>query len=93
MSARYSARRTADELRVWSAEGPVDLVQLSGCCFLMERDFIEQIGEVLDGYREADPVVAARHRGNGGVDADNLAVEIYQRAAAIAGIDAGIGLD
>lgn len=42
--ARYSKRRTADELRVWSAEGSADLVQLSGCCFLMERDFIERIG-------------------------------------------------
>jgi len=41
---RYSARRTADELRVWGATEPVELVQLSGCCFLMERSFIEQIG-------------------------------------------------
>lgn len=42
--ARYSTRRTADELRVWDATEPVDLVQLSGCCFLMERSFIDQIG-------------------------------------------------
>jgi GT2 family glycosyltransferase len=41
---RYSARRTADELRVWCASEPVDLVQLSGCCFLMARRFVEQIG-------------------------------------------------
>lgn len=42
--ARYSERRLRDALRVWSAEHDVDLAMLSGCCFLMAREFIEQIG-------------------------------------------------
>ena len=40
----YSRRRTADALRVWEADAHVDLDMVSGCCFLMTRPFIEQIG-------------------------------------------------
>ena len=42
--ARYSRRRTAEALRVWEAEGTVDLAMLSGCLFLMRRSDIERIG-------------------------------------------------
>ena len=40
----YSHRRTREALRVWEATGPVDLDMLSGCCFMMTRPFIEEIG-------------------------------------------------
>ncbi len=43
--------------------------------------------------READPDRAARLREDGGVDADQLAVEIDERAARIARIDRRVGLD
>lgn len=41
---KYSKRRTAHALRVWLATEPVELEQLSGCCLVMERSFIDQIG-------------------------------------------------
>ena len=43
--------------------------------------------------RKADALRAARARIDRGVDADEPAVEIDQRAAGIAGIDRGVGLD
>jgi len=42
--ARYSKKRTVDAMRIWGAVDPVDLPQLSGCCFIMERGVIERIG-------------------------------------------------
>ena len=39
---------------------------------------------------EADPLGAGA---DGDVDADQLAVDVHQRAARIAGVDAGVGLD
>ena len=52
----------------------------------------DPLGQVA-GDGEADALVAAAVGRDGGVDADDLAVEIHQRAAAIAGIDGGVGLD
>jgi hypothetical protein len=43
--------------------------------------------------READALVPAGARQDRGVDADELAVEIDQRAAGVAGVDRGVGLD
>ena len=43
--------------------------------------------------READADRAARRRDDGGVDADHLAVHVEQRAAGIAAVDGGVGLD
>ena len=44
-------------------------------------------------YREADADVAAGGRENCGVDADQLAAQIHQRATRIAGVDRRIGLN
>ena len=52
----------------------------------------DPLGQV-DGDGEADALVAAGVGRNGRVDADDLAVEIHQRAAAVAGIDGRVGLD
>ncbi len=47
----------------------------------------------LGRHREADADRAARRRDDRGVDADDIALEIEQRAAGIAAIDGGVGLD
>ena len=39
------------------------------------------------------PALAAAGRGDHGVDADDLAMGVEQRAAGVAGIDGGVGLD
>ena len=44
-------------------------------------------------HGEADPHVVAAGRQDGWVDADRFAVEIHERAAGVAGIDRGIGLN
>ena len=41
---RYSARRTRAALPVWTATDHVELLMLSGCCFLMRRSTIDQVG-------------------------------------------------
>ena len=46
----------------------------------------------VDRNREADAFVAAAGAGDGRVDADHFAAEVEQRAAAVAGVDGGIGL-
>ncbi len=62
---------------------------------LAEFDELVHDGERhVDGHGEADPdVAAAPRRDDRGVDADELAVERDQRAARIAGVDRGVGLD
>jgi GT2 family glycosyltransferase len=40
----YTRRRTRSALPVWRASQDVDLEMLSGCCFLMRRSFIQEIG-------------------------------------------------
>jgi hypothetical protein len=47
----------------------------------------------IDRQGKADALIAAAARGNHRVDADHLAVVIQQRAARVAGVDGGIGLD
>ena len=47
----------------------------------------------VDGDGETHAGVAAAGRGDHGVDADDLAVGVEQRAAGVAGIDGGVGLD
>ncbi|MEM7203373.1 MAG: glycosyltransferase family 2 protein [Planctomycetota bacterium] len=41
---RYSTRRCRDAVAVWREDQATDLTMLSGCCFLMSRALIEQIG-------------------------------------------------
>ena len=60
----------------------------------MRQDLLHDAAHQIDGNREADAfgssVGAVQHRG---VDADQIAVRIDERAAGIAEIDGGIGLD
>ena len=44
MVRRYSNRRTVKALKIWQASSDVALPMLSGCCFLMRRSLIDQIG-------------------------------------------------
>ncbi len=47
----------------------------------------------VDGDGEADAFITAAVGRNGRVDADDLAVEVHERAAAVAGIDGRVSLD
>ncbi len=49
---------------------------------------------MFDGNGEADALIAFRAvSDDGGVDADQFAAIVHQRAAGIAGVDGGVGLD
>src|SRR5207302_11436117 len=48
---------------------------------------------LVDRNRKADAIETARAAENRGVDADDAAVGVEERAAGIAGIDRGVGLD
>src|SRR5258708_33174762 len=48
---------------------------------------------LVGGDGEADSLEAAAARGNGGVDADDFAVNIHKRSAAVAGVDGSIDLN
>ena len=50
----------------------------------------DQVRRVVDRDREAQALGAGR---DGGVDADDGAARVEQRAAAVAGVDGGVGLD
>ena len=50
-------------------------------------------GDDVDRNREADALVAAGGAGDGGVEADDFAAEIHERAAAVAGVDGRVGLN
>src|SRR5438105_6999921 len=58
--------------------------------------FFQELGgdalDHVDGNAEGDAAVAARVRGDGCVDADDLAVQVDKRSAARAGVDGGVGL-
>ena len=41
---RYSRKRNAEAVRVWTARKDVDVAMLSGACFVMRRGFIDEIG-------------------------------------------------
>ena len=56
-------------------------------------ELIDHAGHRLRGHREADADRAAGGRDDQGVDADHFAVEVEQRAAGIAAVDGGVGLD
>src|SRR4051812_49368523 len=47
----------------------------------------------IAGNGESDTLAAARLREDERVDADQAALHVNQRAAAVAGIDGGVGLD
>ena len=56
-------------------------------------DLVEDLAGLVDRHREADAVAAAGGARDGGVDADRPTLPVDQRAAGVAGVDGGIGLD
>src|ERR1022692_3914618 len=60
--------------------------------FAVLDDVVVDLRRHVDGQGEADALVSAVARGDGGIDADELAADVQQRAAAIAGVDGGVGL-
>ena len=59
----------------------------------VREDALHDLPGHARGNGEADPLVAAAARQDGGVDADHLAACVDQRAARVAGVDRGVGLD
>src|SRR6185503_881695 len=53
----------------------------------------EQLGGEVDRDSEADADAAAAAAEDGGVDADDLALEVDERTARVAGVDGDVGLD
>jgi N-acetylglucosaminyl-diphospho-decaprenol L-rhamnosyltransferase len=47
---RYSERRTRAALRVWQAEGDVELPMFGGCCFLTSREVLARVGGFDERY-------------------------------------------
>ncbi|MGE3175596.1 MAG: glycosyltransferase family 2 protein [Planctomycetota bacterium] len=41
---RYHRRLVKDWLRIWEADRPIELRMMSGCLFLVERDYFEALG-------------------------------------------------
>ena len=56
-------------------------------------ELVHHRGRDVDGHCEADPDVPAGRPDDRGVDADQLAVQAHQRAARVARVDRGVGLD
>ena len=57
------------------------------------RHLVEDAPRQVDRDGEADAHRAAAADEDEGVDPDHLAVRVHQRAAAVAGVDGGVGLD
>ena len=74
--SRWHARRLAKSwLRVWLAEEPLVLPMMSGCLFLVEREFFESIGKFDERYplyyEDADLSVKIRKAGRTVVQVPN----------------------
>ena len=57
------------------------------------QDLVDHRARHVGRHREADADVAARRPDDRGVDADQLAAQVDERAAGVAGVDRGVGLD
>jgi len=73
---RWHARRLARSwLRVWTAEEPMALPMMSGCLFLVERDFFESVGLFDERYplyyEDADLSLKVRKAGRTVVQVPN----------------------
>lgn len=82
----YSRRRTADALRTWQADRDVELEMLSGCCFTMRRDFVEEIGFFDERfplyYEDTDLSMRIRRARRRIVQIENAhLVHLYDRSA------------
>ena len=56
-------------------------------------DLVDRVGDDVDGDREGDPLEAAVARGDGRVDADDVAAEVDERPARVARVHRSVGLD
>ena len=54
---------------------------------------VHDVAGEVGGDGEADALVAAGAAEDGGVDADEAALDVHERAAGVAGVDGGVGLD
>src|SRR5690606_24306841 len=61
--------------------------------FTMLDQLVHDLPDHVDGNSEADADVAAGRTDDGGVDADQVAVQIHQRPARITGVDGSVGLN
>ena len=82
---RYSNRRTVEALKIWQATSDVSLPMLSGCCFLMRRAFIDQIGLFDERfplyYEDTDLSLRIRRAGYGIVQVHGAQlVHLYNRS-------------
>ena len=59
----------------------------------MPEELVDHGADHVRGHGEADADIAAARRDDGGVDADQLALGVDQRAAGVAGVDGRVGLD
>ena len=57
------------------------------------NDAVVDLHHLIGGEGEADALIAAGLGGNGGVDADDFAVNVDEGAAGVAGVDGGVRLD
>ena len=82
---RYSNRRTVEALKIWQATSDVSLPMLSGCCFLMRRALIDQIGLFDERfplyYEDTDLSLRIRRAGYGIVQVHGAQlVHLYNRS-------------
>ena len=88
--------RSAEAERLGSLLVEIDIElhaqEAAGDFVISDERFGDVAGDV-DRDREADAFVAAGGAGDGGVEADDFAAEIHERAAAVAGVDGGVGLN
>src|SRR5271165_3559428 len=62
--------------------------------FVVGRDqLVVHLRYGVGGHGKANALIAARAGVDGGVDADHLAIHVDQRAARVAGVNGGVGLD
>lgn len=57
--------------------------ELPACYFAVARQLISDIACHVDGYRKANPDIAARWTDNCGIDTDQPAVDVNQRVRAL----------
>ena len=62
--------------------------------FAVLHDLVHDVASQIGRDREADALVAAGFTGqDGGVDAHQVAARVDERAARVAAVDGGVGLD
>ena len=57
------------------------------------NQLVVNLHDGIGGKRKTDASVSIGIRKNGGVNANNLSLHVYERATRVAGIDSGVGLD